>query len=172
MTTKEDIKKKASGFISMVSGLTEKAVHTIIEKGAAASGSIEEGISKAYKDIKDNLAVWMKAFKEKSVQDLQPGDIIISPVDVVIDGKVKFQAGQIFEFTPEFAHYIKTPVFEPDVRTAAAWARVDENQKTMKIVVPYTTENGQVDTLNEYLRARNEEIKKEQAYKETETAAA
>lgn len=127
--SKEHIKDKASKFISMVSGFAEKKIHDIVDKGSEAASMVEKGIKDAYHKIVDELYDIINNLKERHPGEFTDQDLVISPVDIVIDGKVKYPAGAIFEFKESEIEHFKTPLYEPDVKMVVDWARIDELNK-------------------------------------------
>lgn len=184
------LKGKASQFISLVSGLAEKKIHQIVDRGAEQLSGIERGIQEAYHIIIDNIEDWSNRFTEKEPGEFINGDLVISPVDIVIPGNVIWlsstergreassliKAGEVFEFNEELIPYLKTPLFEADTKAAIEWARLDELDKLLK-KGNYTdsmnvTDNGQVfslRSLEHYIKQRKSEIK-QQSQQEPENA--
>lgn len=133
-TNQDKIKNKASKFISLVSGLTEKTIHSIVDKSTEVSSVIEEAIIKAYNDLHENLEDWVANLKEKQVDELENGDLVISPVDILINGSIKYKVGEVFELNVNEARFIKTPLFLADVKIAVKWARLNQIQQTLDFI--------------------------------------
>jgi len=139
------LKGKASQFISLVSGLAEKKIHQIVDRGAEHLSGIERGIQDAYHTIIENFEDWSNRFKEKEPGEFVNGDLVISPVDIVYTSGIFsvrpngdttkqsetkiIKAGEVFEFREELIPYLKTPLFEADTKAAIEWARMDELNK-------------------------------------------
>lgn len=141
MSTNNDyLKNKATQFISLVSGLAEKKIHQIVDKGSEISSGIEKGVQDTYHTIVTNLKDLIENFDEKQPGEFENGDLAISPVDIIYPGEITFvrpngdatkedniiRAGEVFEFDEKIISYIKTPLYEPDIKTAVCWARRDE----------------------------------------------
>lgn len=171
------LKGKASQFISLVSGLAEKKIHQIVDRGAEQLSGIERGIQEAYHTIIDNIEDWSNRFAEKEPGEFINGDLVISPVDIFIPSDVTLtsssgasvnikhfiKAGEVFEFKEELIPYLKTPLFEADTKAAIEWARIDELNKLFndlrngeKNMTIHT--GNSITWLESYLHTRKSEI--------------
>ena len=176
--SKDYIKKKASEFISLVSGLAEKKIHTIVELGAEQLSVIEKGIQDAYHTVVDNLEDWTNRFREKEPGEFTNGDLAISPVDIVYQTKIfsvnkngdttkqsetkTIKAGEVFEFKEELIPYLKTPLFEADTKAAIEWARLDELNQLNYLIQGESWRVALSDPqrIKEYIKLRQEQIKR------------
>lgn len=172
------LKGKASQFISLVSGLAEKKIHTIVELGAEQLSVIEKGIQDAYHTVVDNLEDWTNRFREKEPGEFTNGDLAISPVDIVYETKIfsvnkngdttkqsetkTIKAGEVFEFKEELIPYLKTSLFEADTKAAIEWARLDELNQLNYLIQGESWHLALSDhqRIKEYIKLRQEEIKR------------
>jgi hypothetical protein len=164
----DHIKSKATQFISLVSGLAEKKIHQIVDKGSELSSEIEKGVHKAYHTIMDNLKDVIENFDEKEPGEFENGDLAISPVDIVYPGAVIFirqeniiRAGEVFEFHERLIPYIRTPLYEPDIKTAVQYARIDELDRIRQSIFddrPDRVGVGYMDRLSERMEQRKKEL--------------
>lgn len=172
------IKKKASEFISLVSGLAEKKIHTIVERGAEQLSVIEKGIHDAYHTVVDNLEDWTSRFREREPGEFTDGDLVISPVDIVYESGIfsvkpngdttkqsetrTIKAGEVFEFNEKLIPYLKTPLFEADTKAAIEWARLDELSKINDLIQGQSWHLALSDQerIKEYIKLRQEQIKR------------
>ncbi len=171
----DHIKSKATQFISLVSGLAEKKIHQIVDKGSELSSEIERGVHKAYHTIMDNLKDVIENFDEKEPGEFENGDLAISPVDIIYPGETIFvnsngdankdgnviRAGEVFEFHERLIPYIKTPLYEPDIKTAVQYARIDELDRIRQSIFddrPDRVGVGYMDRLSERMEQRKKEL--------------
>jgi len=178
MSKNDYFKNKASQFISLVSGLAEKKIHSIVDKSSELSSGIEKGIQEAYQTIIDNISDWTDRFSEKDPGEFTNGDLVISPVDVVYpfgiftvnsNGETNseshiIKAGEVFEFDEKLIPFLKTPLFEADTKAAIEWARLDELNKIHNILTSeswkFSLSHGELHRMKEYIGNRKLEISK------------
>ncbi len=120
----ETIKQKASKILSQLFNTTEYAVHHIIDQGTQFKNEAEQKIVMAYNQFKEILS-------ELNVKDkatLKPGDLLISPIDIVhpIKNIILVPAGQVFEYTEELIPFIKTDLLEPSKKDLVHYGALKE----------------------------------------------
>lgn len=130
----EEIKAKATQFLAKAFGFSEKTIHKIIDSSSDLTDNVSQSVQKAYTEFKEHIMHMIDQLKEKQVDELENGDLVISPVDIKDSNQTIIPAGDIFEFNENLIPYLKTPLYEPDIKSAVKWARIDELQKLRTVI--------------------------------------
>lgn len=163
----EEIKAKATQFLAKAFGFSEKAIHKIVDSGSDLTDNVSQSVQKAYTEFKEHIIHIIDRLKEKQVDELEDGDLVISPVDIKDSNQTIIPAGEVFEFNENLIPYLKTPIlkaplYEPDIKTAVKWARTQENKRTIMIIEQQTNQADTVSasSIKHSLESRNEELNK------------
>ena len=158
----EEIKAKATQFLAKAFGFSEKAIHKIVDSGSDLTDNVSQSIQKAYTEFKEHVMHIIDQLKEKQVDELENGDLVISPVDIKDSNQTIIPAGEVFEFNANLIPYLKTPLYEPDIKTAVKWARIQENERTIMYINQANMSGSIVSTtyIISILTTRNEDLNK------------
>lgn len=127
-TDQKEIKEKASKIISGIFNLTEKGVHAIIDKGNTLTHNIDKKVSDTYNSLVKNLEKFMNEFEETNLETLCHGELVISPVDIIVFDKVEYKAGVIFRFDEKIIPFVKAKLYKPHEEAIIDWATKVEIQ--------------------------------------------
>lgn len=148
-TNQNEIKEKASKIISGIFNLTEKGVHAIIDKGNTLTHTIDKKVSDTYDSLVKNLEKFIDEFEEKDIDKLTPGELVISPVDIVVFDKVQHRAGEIFRFDEKIIPFVKAKLYKPNEETIERWARKTELEK----ILPHLTQSQDIQMVKNLMSA-------------------
>ena len=137
---KEDVKEKVSEVVGKFSKLLEETAHSLIDTGARA----KEKIGYAFKIAQEELEDVMDFINNDTlkVEELQDGDLVISPVDVKIpvdnanielypDG-VLHKKGEIFEYNEERDSPFIQRLLKPSTKQASNYGAINELRNLLK----------------------------------------
>lgn len=111
----EDLKQKASRIISGLSKKTESTAHELIEKGSELKGSLLDSLTNLLQKAQDELTGVLQYLGKDEIplDEIQNGDLVVSPIDIK-DNEVVIQVkDQVFAFYETMLPHIKQPLYKP-----------------------------------------------------------
>lgn len=135
----EDLKAKASKIISGLSKKTEFTAHEIIEKGSELKGSLLDSLTNLLQKAQDELTGVLQYMgkDELQLEDIQNGDLVVSPVDIKDNEVIVQVKDQVFAFYETMVPFIKQPLYKPSQEQLIDFGKIKALEDVMK--QPLTT---------------------------------
>ena len=135
----EDLKAKASKIISGLSKKTESTAHELIEKGSELKGSLLDSLTNLLQKAQDELTGVLQYMgkDELQLEDIQNGDLVVSPVDIKDNEIIVQVKDQVFAFYETMVPCIKQPLYKPSQEQLIDFGKIKALEDVIK--QPLTT---------------------------------
>ena len=130
----EDLKAKASKIISGLSKKTESTAHELIEKGSELKGSLLDSLTNLLQKAQDELTGVLQYMgkDELQLEDIQNGDLVVSPVDIKDNEIIVQVKDQVFAFYETMVPCIKQPLYKPSQEQLIDFGKIKALEDVMK----------------------------------------